>query len=247
MLFFNKSKSLPRLFYTTDLHSHVCPGIDDGSPNRERSVILVRGMWELGFRRMIVTPHVTDEIFPNTPDILSSSYYRLTDAVEAAGIPMEFKYSAEFRMDDLFNDLLRANLVRPLPGGKYILVECGWLQPPLYLSELIYTLRNDYGWIPILAHPERYPYYQRNTDRYLELHEAGMLFQVNLLSLAGHYDSACKKAAEWLLENNLVSFVGSDLHRSSHLDSIRRYLTSRDYRKLEDKADLILNDTAFEF
>lgn len=203
-------------------------------------------MWELGFRRMIVTPHVTDEIFPNTPEVISDSYLRLTDAVQEAGISMRFKYSAEYRMDDLFLDFLDAGVVRPLPGGKFILVECGWMQQPPGLRELIFRLRNDMGWIPILAHPERYPYYQRHPQTYRELHEAGMLFQINLLSLAGHYDTTCRRVAEQLLENNLVNFVGSDLHNASHIDSLRRYFTSRDYRKLEDKADLILNDCAFD-
>lgn len=207
---------------------------------------LVQGMWDLGFRRMIVTPHVTDELFPNSPKIISESYLRLTDAIRSAGIPMEFNYSAEYRMDELLQEYLKNHLVRPLPGGKYILVECGWSQPPYNIETLIYQFRNDYNLIPILAHPERYPYYQNHTENYRRLHDLGMLFQVNLLSLAGHYDKRCKSAAEWLLSNNLVSFVGSDLHRMSHLESLRRYFTSRDYKKLEAKQHLILNDTAFD-
>ena len=246
MFHFFHNARLPELFWHTDLHSHVCPGIDDGSPNREQSVNLVRGMWDLGFRRMIVTPHVTDELFPNTPEIISLSYLRLTDAVKNAGIPMEFNYSAEYRMDELLQDYLKNGLVRPLPGGKYILVECGWSQPPYNIDGIVYQLRNDYNLIPVLAHPERYSYYQNHTDVYRHLHDIGMLFQVNLLSLAGHYDKRCKNAAEWLLANNMVSFIGSDLHRMSHLDSLKRYFASRDYKKLEAKQELILNDTAFE-
>ena len=244
--FHSNNHKLPELFWQTDIHSHVCPGIDDGSPNRERSVDLVRGMWDLGFRRMIVTPHVTDELFPNTPEIISTSYLRLSDAVKAAEIPMQFNHSAEYRIDELLNEYLEKGMVRPLPGGKYLLVECGWTQPPYNLEGFIYSLRNDYNLIPILAHPERYPYFQHHPETYERLHDLGMLFQINLLSLAGHYDRSCKHAAEWLLSNNLVDFVGSDLHRNSHLESIRRYLSSRDYRKLESKQHLIKNDTAFE-
>lgn len=242
--FFHSSK-LPELFWHTDIHSHVCPGIDDGSPNREQSVNLVRGMSELGFTRMIVTPHVTDELFPNTPEIISESYLRLTDAVTAAGIPMQFNYSAEYRIDELLKDYLDRGSVRPLPGGKYLLVECGWSQPPYDLEGFVYSLRNDYNLIPVLAHPERYPYYQFHDEIYEHLHSVGILFQVNLLSLAGHYDKNCKLTAEWLLANNLIDFIGSDLHRMSHIESLKRYFTSRDYRKLESKQHLILNDEVF--
>lgn len=234
------------LFWHTDIHSHVCPGIDDGSPNRERSVDLVRGMWDLGFRRMIATPHVTDELFPNTPEIISTSYLRLIDAVKEAGIPMQFNYSAEYRMDGLFSDHLEKRIVRPLPGDKHILVECGWTQPPFHLDGLIYELRDKHNLIPVLAHPERYPYWQHHQENYERLHNLGVLFQVNLLSLAGHYDKRCKQAAEWLLAHDMVDFVGSDLHRMSHLESLRNYFLSRDYKKMEAKQDLILNDRIFD-
>ncbi len=246
MNFFNlrKPKELPELFWHTDLHSHVCPGIDDGSPNVETSVELVRSMSQLGFTRMIVTPHVTDEVFPNTPDIISASYLRLTDAVSNAGIEMQFNYSAEYRIDQLLYDFLDQGIVRPLPG-RHLLIECRWLQEHYDLDTFIYTLRNDHGLIPILAHPERYTYYHHHLNRYQELHDLGVLFQVNLLSLAGHYDKGCKQVAEWLLDHDLVEFVGSDLHRRSHIESLRRYFTSRDYRKLVAKQHLILNDTAF--
>lgn len=243
---FFHSNRMPELFWHTDLHSHVCPGIDDGSPNREQSVNLVRGMWDLGFRRMIVTPHATDELFPNTPEIISVSYLRLIDAVKSAGIDMQFNYSAEYRIDELLKDYLDNGLVRPLPGGRHLLVECGWSQPPYDIDGFIYRLRDEFNLIPVLAHPERYPYYQHHPEIYEHLHNLGVMFQVNLLSLAGHYDKNCKHTAEWLLSNNLIEFIGSDLHRMSHLESLRHYFTSRDYRKLEAKQDLILNDIVFD-
>ena len=77
------------------------------------------------------------------------------------------------------------------------------------------------------------------------MHEHGILFQVNLLSLAGYYDKAAKHAAEWLLEQKYVDFIGSDLHRTAHIEAIKKYMNSKDYRKLVSKADLIKNDTAF--
>ena len=244
--FFHKrhDQVLPELFWHTDLHSHVCPGIDDGAQSVERSVQLVEGMAALGFTRMIVTPHVTDETFPNTPADIAASYLSLTEHCLQAGINMDFNCSAEYRVDELLKHYLETGQVRPLPGN-YLLVENSWFQEPIGIDGFLFELRSVYGLIPVMAHPERYPYYQRHRERYAELHANSILFQVNLLSLSGHYDKACRQTAEWLLEQGYVDFIGSDIHRMRHLESIRNYLCSRDYRKLEAKASLIKNDTAF--
>lgn len=237
-----RSKRMPELFWHTDIHSHVCPGIDDGSPSPERSVHLVRAMYDLGFRRMIVTPHVTDEVFPNTPQVIAESYMRLTEACRLAGIDMQFSCSAEYRIDELLFDLLKAGQVRPI-GREYLLVENSWMQEPANLECFLFEVRSRYGLKPVLAHPERYAYYQRHRERYEALKAQGILFQVNLLSLAGHYDKACRNTAEWLLDRKMVDFVGSDIHRMAHIESLRAYFQSRDYSRLEALAPQILNDT----
>lgn len=235
---------MPELFWHTDIHSHVCPGIDDGARSIERSVQLVKAMHEMGFRRMIVTPHVTDGSFPNSPADIASAYLSLTERCAQEGIDMWFGCSAEYRIDDLLMHYLETKQVRPLPGN-HLLVENSWVQEPFALDAFLFDLRSTYGLIPVLAHPERYPYYHNHKERYEQLHDQGVLFQINILSLAGHYDRGCRNVAEWLLDHNLVDFIGSDLHRLRHLDSIRNYLCSRDYRKLESKADLIKNDLLF--
>lgn len=244
-LHIRRNKKLPELFWQTDIHSHICPGIDDGSRSPEKSVQLVRGMEQLGFTRMIVTPHVTDEVFPNTPDIIAESYLKLTESCVKEGVNMKFAYSAEYRIDELLFEFLKNGQVRPI-HGEYLLVENSWMQEPTNMLNFLFDLRSSYGLKPILAHPERYSYYQRNRERYEELHNHGILFQVNLLSLAGHYEKACKNTAEWLLSKRMVDFVGSDLHRMAHVESIRNYLTSKDYSKLEANASDILNDTLWD-
>lgn len=199
-------------------------------------------MCDIGFTRMIVTPHVTDEVFPNTPEIIAESYLKLTESCRQAGLPMKFNYSAEYRIDELLYHFLRTNQVRPLPGD-YLLVENSWMQEPVELVDFLFTLRSEYGYKPILAHPERYVYYQRHRERYTFLRSQGIFFQINLLSLAGHYDKACKQTAEWLLDNKMIDFIGSDLHRMGHIESIRAYLCSKEFQKLEACAPQILNDT----
>lgn len=240
--FHSNSNHLPELFWHTDVHSHICPGIDDGARSPEMSIQLVRGMEELGFTHMIATPHVTDGSFPNTPLTIAESYLSLCEQCKKEGLRMQFSCSAEYRIDDLLFDMLRDKSIRPLPGG-YILVENSWFQEPFNLEGLFFDLRNEHSLKPVMAHPERYRYYQRHRDRLEYLHNKGAFMQINILSLAGHYGKAEKNTAEWLLANNLVSFIGSDIHRTAHLEAIRNYFCSKDYRKLEAKSHLILNDT----
>ena len=239
------SRKPPRLFWHTDIHSHLCPGIDDGSPSSQTSVELLRGMAALGFRKMVVTPHVTDETFPNTPRIINHSFSRLCQACTQAGIDISLRCSAEYRIDDLLYTMLANGTVTPIPGG-WILVENSWYQEPYGLDNFLFELRGKHGMRPIMAHPERYDYYQTDRPRLQQLHANGVALQVNLLSLAGHYGRPARQTAEWMLRQNMVSFIGSDLHRHSHLKAIRSYLCSRSYRHLEAQARYILNDTIGE-
>lgn len=241
-LHITRKNRLPELFWHTDLHSHICPGIDDGSPTVEKSVRLATAMQELGFTSMIVTPHTTDEVFPNTPSIVADSFNQLRTACAEAGLDMKFSVSCEYRIDEFLFDLLRRNMVFPLPGD-YLLVENSWLQEPGSFDQFMFELRNTYGLKPILAHPERYPYYQKHRERYKQMHDNGILFQVNMMSLGSHPNHATRQTAQYLLDNKMIDFIGSDLHRTTHIEYIRDFLCSKNYRKLEKLAPQILNDT----
>ena len=99
------------------------------------------------------------------------------------------------------------------------------------------------GYRPILAHPERYPYYAMRHDRYRALHNAGVKFQVNLLSLAGYYGVGPKQTAEWLIDNDFCDFLGSDMHGERHAVVIEDYITTKEWRKIAKKLDgRLLND-----
>ena len=241
---FKRNKSDEYLFFQTDIHSHVCPGIDDGARNTRHALELIEQMHLLGIRRMIITPHITDESFPNTPETISKSFEKISNAVCSVGLDMQLDYSAEYRIDDLLFNHLKEGTVIPMPNN-HILVENSWIQEPFALDTFLFNLQSEYGLTPILAHPERFRYYQGDRSRYKTLHEHGILFQVNLLSLAGYYDKAAKQTAEWLLEQKYVDFIGSDLHRTTHIEAIKKYIGSKDYKKLISKAELIKNDSAF--
>lgn len=226
--FFHKRATLKPLFpYTTEVHCHLLPGIDDGAPDTEHALPLLRQMREWGIEKVIATPHVTEATFENTPQTVGGAYERLTCEPEFEKIGIQLSYSAEYRMDENFLNLLQHNEIMPMPGN-HILIENSFLQPFWNIKELIFDLQLN-GYTPILAHPERYAYYHEDKKIYQELHDHGCEFQVNLLSLAGYYNKRSKEAAEWLISKQMVDYLGSDIHNMNHAQQIGCYLGSKDF------------------
>ncbi len=124
---------------------------------------------------------------------------------------------------------------------RQVLIESSFLQPYWGIKELIFKLQND-NYTPILAHPERYPFYQKEKQVYKELHERGCEFQVNLLSLAGCYTRQAKEVAEWLIDKRMVDYLGSDLHNHRQAEAINNYLTKKEFAKHRQTLHL-KNDT----
>ena len=239
-LFGSKKKEPLPLFFHTDIHCHIVPGVDDGSPDVNTSLELVERMESWGLKRIIATPHMTQDTFENTPDILDPPLHELQEALARKGSKLDLSRSAEHRIDDFFVEQLEKGLILPFPGN-YILVENSFMQEPWNLDQFIFNLKLK-GYKPIMAHPERFHYYQINRQRYDELHRAGNLFQINLVTLSGYYGKHAKQTAEYLLEKGYVDFIGTDLHHHGHADSIEAYLATRDYRRLVDAAPRLLND-----
>lgn len=226
--FFNKSKQTERLWFATDIHCHIFPGIDDGSPSVDRSVELTERMVGWGLERIFASPHVTRGSFENTPATIGAAREALHAALAAAGSDIRPGNSAEYRLDDLFDEQRAAKMLLTLPGDR-LLVENPFVQEPLGLGELLFGLQVE-GFRPILVHPERYTYYYSHPERYRAIHDSGVQFQVNLLSLSGFYGKEERRMAEWLMGHDLIDFVGTDLHGLRHVESIEAYLGSREYR-----------------
>lgn len=113
------------------------------------------------------------------------------------------------------------------------------------MDELMFDVQLK-GLTPILAHPERYDYYGRKKDRYTKLHDAGVLFQVNLLSFTGYFGGRAHDTAQWLLEHDYIDFLGSDMHNRQHAEILKDFIGSKDYKKLADRLSTrLMNDTEF--
>lgn len=227
--FFSKPRPRQDLFFETDIHCHVLPGIDDGSPDVATSVELIERMQSWGIKRIIASPHITFQTFENDESTISAAQAALQQALNERGNNIELSHSAENRIDDMLLKNIENDTVITLPD-KRVLIENSFMLEPWNLDTLLFDLQVK-GFRPILVHPERYPYYYRHKERYEQLHNAGAAFQINLLSLAGYYGKAERQIADYLIEKGLVDYVGTDLHRRAHADSIEEYLSSKDYLK----------------
>jgi tyrosine-protein phosphatase YwqE len=202
-----------------DLHSHLIPGIDDGVKDMESSIRLIRGLIELGYKKIITTPHINADIFPNTPEIIRSGQAAVMAELKRQQIDVGFHAAAEYLLDDHFSRLLAANEPLLTLKDNLLLVELSFAVPAINLKELLFETQLK-GYQPVLAHPERYLYFGANKGWYDQLRDIGCLFQINLLSIRGYYGPDSQQLAEYLIKKKYVEFLGSDMHNDRHLDML---------------------------
>ncbi|MEO5891086.1 MAG: CpsB/CapC family capsule biosynthesis tyrosine phosphatase [Ferruginibacter sp.] len=200
----------------TDMHAHLLPGIDDGSPDTMVSGELKRGLEDLGYSQFIVTPHVMWDMYKNTPASIAAA----VNSLQQANGHTNLRAAAEYFMDDHFDQLLDKDEPLLTITGKKVLVEFSFVSAPLDLKDQLFKLQIK-GYEPVLAHPERYTYLAANKSMFNDLKSMGCLFQLNLLSLTGYYGKTAQELATWLISKNYIDFAGTDLHHHRHLEALR--------------------------
>lgn len=205
-----------------DMHSHLLPGIDDGAPDETVAASLKKGLEDLGFNRFITTPHVLWDMYKNTPDSIANARASL----QAAGSHQNLRAAAEYYMDEHFDQLMASKEGLLTLDDKKVLVEFSFISAPLNLRDKLFQLQIN-GYVPVIAHPERYTYFMGSKNVYEEFKTMGCLLQVNLLSLAGYYGKPAQELADWLCARNLVDYAGTDLHHERHLEVLRNSKTLR--------------------
>jgi tyrosine-protein phosphatase YwqE len=211
----------------TDIHSHLIPGIDDGSKTMEESIELVKAVQALGYRKMITTPHIMNDYYKNTPEIILQGLDELRNALAKANVDMEIEAAAEYMLDDGFEDKLKKGNLLTF-GNNYVLVEMSYMAEPPNLSNLLFNLQTE-GYQVVLAHPERYNYWHNQYHKYEEMSDRGVFLQMNINSLTGWYSESSQKMSQKLIAENRISFLGTDLHNQNYLDEL---LKSRFYSEL---------------
>jgi tyrosine-protein phosphatase YwqE len=236
MFFFGKKKasqSTDLSWLGTDMHSHLIPGIDDGSPTIATSLELIRGLQKLGYRKLITTPHILWEVYPNTSQVITQGLATLKKAMTEEGLEIDIQAAAEYFIDEYFEDQLRKKApLLPISGNK-VLVEFSMITAPMDLQQVLFEMQIQ-GYQPVIAHPERYIYLLQRKQFFDELQEAGCLFQLNLLSLSGYYGKSVQELAEYLLKGNYYSLAGTDLHGERHLAALQKLSSSTLYQRLRE-------------
>ena len=217
----------------TDMHSHLIPGIDDGAKDIATSLELIRGFIKLGYKKLITTPHILWEVYPNTTEIITAGIEELRATVAKEGLDIELHAAAEYYMDDYFEEELKKKTPLLCISDNMVLVEFSMLIAPFDFQKIIFEMQMQ-EYQPVLAHPERYTYLSRTKSVYEDLKTAGCLFQLNLLSLTGYYGKAVQELAEYLLKNNYYDLAGTDLHHAQHLSALQKLSSSPLYQKLKD-------------
>lgn len=220
-----------------DIHSHILPGIDDGPKNIDESLKLISEIKNLGFKKIYATPHTYHGVHNNTSETILNSYKSLMKKLD---LDISVSYSSEYLLD---NSLIKKAEEKSLLTikNKYVLVEMSYINKPINLHEIIFQLKlNDY--IPILAHPERYRFLFNNFKDFYLLKKIGCEFQLNLLSTTGYYGNDIVKISERLLNENLINFVGSDIHNLRHT---KHFDETIKIKKTDKLAEVIANNEFF--
>ncbi len=223
----------------TDVHSHLIPGIDDGSPDMETSISLLRDLERLGYKKIITTPHIKSEVYPTDVTQLESLCDDLRHQAKLEGIQLEIEVGAEHLLDEGIRQRLKDNLFKTF-CGKHLLVELPFIAPPMGLKDYLFEMQLE-GYRLILAHPERYLYWGGNFERFVELKDQGILFQANIMSFGGYFGDEVYRLAKKLADNDMVELLGTDTHGAKHIAAIENSLFNPTLGRLLESGNIINN------
>ncbi len=214
-----------------DMHSHLIPSIDDGAKDLQNSIELINALQNHGFKKIITTPHIMTDFYNNNIETIISGLKTVKEELLKQSIDIKIEAAAEYFVDYDFQQKVLSGEKFLTLGDNYILIEFSFLTAPHNYLETIFQLQLK-GYKVILAHPERYPYL---TESDLEdFINRGVYLQLNILSSIGYYSNNVRERANWLIDNNMISFVGTDCH---NLNQTKLY----DKCKIEPMLSALLN------
>lgn len=228
--FFNKKTKTASPPLEVDMHSHLLPGLDDGVESIEEALEVLSRFAELGFRKVITTPHIMQDFYPNEKSNIIKSFNELKSELDHTKITIELEAAAEYFLDEFLIKKLESKDDLLLFGESYILFETSFINEPINIKDFIFKARSA-GLNPVLAHPERYAYLNSNFKLAEELKERGVLFQVNINSIGGYYSKPVRKMAEQLIKRKMVDFIASDCHNIDQLEYTRSVFENKYFIK----------------
>ena len=233
----------------TDVHSHLVPGVDDGAPDMTSALALISRLHHLGFERLVTTPHIMSDLYPNTPDILQPRFHELKLEVAKRFPSLPLILAAEYFLDTSFIELLENPdklltfpCVDPLNGDKHemLLFEFAFHEAPNdeLLTEAIFKMQTS-GITPVVAHCARYPYWHMDRSKLESLHSKGVILTVNAATLVGNYGELAKETANHAVDQGWIRMVCSDTHAPHHIVAVKELETSEILAKLIESGRLL--------
>lgn len=216
--------------FKVDIHSHLIPGIDDGSQNMDQTIAMLAKFESMGYKKIITTPHVMSDSFPNNRDTILGGLEDVKKEMKKVGLKIELEAAAEYYFDETLMVKIKERDLLTF-GDNYVLVEFAFHSPPQYLDQLFFEMQTR-GYRPVVAHFERYMYYLGKIDQAIAWRQKGINIQVNLNSLTGHYGPDIRKQAERLIDAGEFDFVGTDCHRIEHLMLLEENLHLPHFHKI---------------
>jgi tyrosine-protein phosphatase YwqE len=234
MGFFNRNKSTSHAdfsFLEFDMHNHVLSGLDDGAKSEVESIQLINELVNLGFKRIVATPHTMSMLYPNTDITIETAFKQLKNTITGTEIDRSLTgYASEYFIDDNFSNLRAQKKLIPF-FKNYVLFEMSYLSMSPNLEQEIFEMQMS-GYQPVLAHPERYLYLSNQISYLEKLVDNGCQLQLNLLSLTNHYGKSITKTAKKLMKLGLYDWAATDVHHSRHILLLKELSMSDNIKEL---------------
>ena len=197
-----------------DFHSHILPNIDDGSRSIEETFNLIKEAKEVGFEGIVLTSHYIEGYYETDVPERDVWVNAIKENLNTKGIDIDLYLGNEIYISENMMDLLINNKASTINNTCYVLFEMPLNVEPMNLYNVIYSLQEN-KLIPVLAHPERYKFVQKEPELIYDLIEKGVLMQANYGSILGQYGESAQMIVRKFSENNMIHFLGSDVHRQN--------------------------------
>lgn len=221
-------KDLPAI--AIDIHSHLLPGLDDGVKTLEESWQIIQRFEDLGYKKLITTPHVMNDFYRNTTLGIKNKRDELISFLKEKNSPIQIEAAAEYYLDESLIQAVDNQEKLMTFGQQYLLFETNFLTEPYQLKDFIFKVTTQ-RYKPVFAHPERYEYLNKNFEKLEDLRNRGVLFQLNILSLVGFYSAPIQKMAEHMIDKGWVDFIGSDCHNEHYSNLLEKAQRTKYFKK----------------
>ena len=197
-----------------DLHSHLLPAVDDGSPNEEQSLAMARMAVADGITVQACTPHILPGVYNNVGPDIRARVAHLQFRLHETGVPLRLVAGADVHMTPNLVAKLRSGEALTLNDTRYLLLEPPHHVLPPRTEDVFFDLTAA-GFVPILTHPERMSWIGHRYELIKRLVEAGVWMQLTAGALTGHFAKKAQYWSERMLDEGLVHIVATDAHDTS--------------------------------